>query len=209
MKKRYILIGFSVIILLISTSIAETEERINVQFLPDESTVKRFKFIENYSLNTLLVIGSKSPVQDVLSACDIASALGSLTMPYVETVYPEESVEFASIRITLVKTEITKEISLLKKPISRLDIELTPGDFENYNLLLVGGPKVNLLVHELQEEGKLPFNITAERPGPGKGYVMSIVDPYGTGKDILIVAGSDREGTREASLALFDLILEN
>ncbi|MFQ6051832.1 MAG: S-layer protein [Candidatus Hydrothermarchaeota archaeon] len=205
MKKGYLLIGFMIMVMATICN-AEMEK---VQFLPSESAVKKFDFIENYSLNSLVVVGSKSPALDVVSACDIASALGSLTVPYVETSYPEESFEYMNVVITLVKTEITKEISLLKTPISRLDTELTPEDFENYNLILVGGPKVNILVHELQEEGKLPFNITAEKPGPGKGAVMFLDNPYGTGKDVLIVAGSDREGTREASLALFNLILKN
>ncbi len=53
------------------------------------------------------------------------------------------------------------------------------------------------------------MEITYESPGPGKGLIMYVRDPYGTGKDVLIVAGSDREGTKKASLALFDILYNN
>ncbi len=59
-------------------------EKINVSeypdlyFLPNASSISDFRFIENEKLNVLVVIGSKAPAMDFVSATDISARLGSL-----------------------------------------------------------------------------------------------------------------------------------
>ncbi|MFQ6050213.1 MAG: S-layer protein [Candidatus Hydrothermarchaeota archaeon] len=92
----------------------------------------------------------------------------------------------------------------VKKPIVKLDTEVTSENKANYNLILVGGPNVNSLVRELDEAGKIPVDIAAAPSG--EGFLILLEDPWGTGMNVLIVAGPDREGTRKAMLELFDLL---
>lgn len=108
------------------------------------------------------------------------------------------------LSLSIVSGTVYQRVGVVK-PIVKLDTEVTSEDKANYNLILIGGPKVNLLVKELEGAGKLPVDISAAPPG--EGFLIFLEDPWGTGMDVLIVAGSDREGTRKAVLELLRLLL--
>ena len=96
----------------------------------------------------------------------------------------------------------------LPAALAKLDTEVTSGDKSGYTLVLVGGPKVNRLVNELQTTNKLTKTIGpgAAVSAKGAGVIELVSDAWGTGKYAVVVAGADRVGTAKASkvLASFD-----
>ena len=70
-----------------------------------------------------------------------------------------------------------------------------------YNVILVGGPVANTLVDSLVGEG---FSQVAWKTSKGEGEYL--VDVYGNGFHILIIAGADRDTTQSAVMALIQWI---
>lgn len=85
--------------------------------------------------------------------------------------------------------------------VAKLDTEVTAEDRKT-NLVLVGGPVANSLTKELVTNGKLTVEITNDKPGAGKGIVTVVDNAFTTGKVAVVVAGSDRSGTRAAAQLL-------
>lgn len=83
-------------------------------------------------------------------------------------------------------------------PIAKLDTEVSL-DTADKNLILVGGPVVNKLTKELQDAGKVA--IDNESPA-----MLVAVPDAANGNDVLVVAGGDRDKTREAAKALLEMI---
>ncbi len=92
----------------------------------------------------------------------------------------------------------------LPASLAKLDTEVTSGDKSAYALVLVGGPKVNRLVNELQTAGKLTKTIGAGGAvsAKGAGVLELVSDAWGTGKYAVVVAGADRAGTAKAAMVL-------
>ncbi|HIP15647.1 MAG TPA: S-layer protein, partial [Methanothermococcus okinawensis] len=102
-----------------------------------------------------------------------------------------EETEVSSTTLELKNIEAkSQEVVPVKTPVAKLDTEASL-DTNKY-LILVGGPVVNKLSEELQKEGKI--NITNDSPA-----TLQVVD-----NRILVVAGGDREKTREAALYLIE-----
>ncbi|WP_292461086.1 S-layer protein [Methanothermococcus sp.] len=79
-------------------------------------------------------------------------------------------------------------------PIAKLDTEVSL-DNADKNLILIGGPVVNKLTKELQDAGK----VSIDNSSPA---TLAVVENAANGHDVLVVAGGDREKTREAALDL-------
>lgn len=99
----------------------------------------------------------------------------------------------------------------LPATLAKLDSQVTAADKSTYTLVLVGGPKVNTLVNQLQTEGKLlkTIGITgddADITAKGMGVIELIGNAFVDGKYAVVVAGTDRTGTSNAGniLANFD-----
>ncbi len=71
----------------------------------------------------------------------------------------------------------------------------------NKDIILIGGPKVNKFVKELEDKGLLKVNITNKYPGNNIGVIQKIKNPYNGNSNIYILAGSNRWGTKAAILA--------
>ncbi|MHC1609876.1 MAG: S-layer protein [Candidatus Methanofastidiosia archaeon] len=86
----------------------------------------------------------------------------------------------------------------------KLDYEITPKLIEEHNLILIGGPAANTIVKTL-----VGSKYTSDEKWATSGGEMELLkDVYATGKDILIVAGKDREGTHLAACNLVEMLLE-
>ncbi len=83
----------------------------------------------------------------------------------------------------------------LTAPIAKLDTEIGSLDKADKNLVLVGGPVANKLTKELVDMGKLQLNNTSPA-------TIALIKGVANGHDVIVVAGGDREKTREAALAL-------
>lgn len=129
-----------------------------------------------------IVVGANTPApaMDGLSASLIAGKIG--TMAFKE--------ERSGFKVVL-------------SHLTYLDTEVTNDTKKWYNLILIGGPVANSLSKEVFD--KMEIKITNDYPGPGNGVVQLIKDPFGYGKDVLVIAGSDRNGTLEAAKFWVDM----
>jgi len=94
-------------------------------------------------------------------------------------------------------TKVYKEID--PESLVKLD-EVIDAEMKNtYNLVLIGGPVANALVQELVDLAKTTFE---QWENATDGDLEVIEDAYAVGKDVLIVAGSDRDATAAAALDL-------
>ncbi|MFH1520601.1 MAG: helix-turn-helix domain-containing protein [Candidatus Micrarchaeota archaeon] len=95
-------------------------------------------------------------------------------------------------------------------PMYKLDTQTTERD-RTGNLVLAGGPKVNILVAEVN--GKLPIRFTSDNAelystitskaySGNIGVVELIKSPFDSSKKILVIGGLNQNGTRAAVLAL-------
>ncbi len=105
-------------------------------------------------------------------------------------------------RASVLNTEITlkgiKAKSIepvsLEAPITKLDTEVSL-DTADKNLVLVGGPVANKLTKELVDAGKLALDNNSPA-------TIALLKGEANGHDVIVVAGGDREKTREAALEL-------
>ncbi|MGD2250667.1 MAG: S-layer protein [Candidatus Methanofastidiosia archaeon] len=93
------------------------------------------------------------------------------------------------------------QVDIDETELVKLDIEIDSLDKQNFNLILIGGPVANQLSKELED-----LSIPPDDGSPVDWMYTSIegdfklyTDPYGTGKDVLMVAGADRDATRAAA----------
>ncbi len=93
------------------------------------------------------------------------------------------------------------QVDIDETELVKLDIEIETLDKQNFNLILIGGPVANQLSKELED-----LLITPDDGSPVDWMYTSVegdfklyTDPYGTGKDVLMVAGADRDATRAAA----------
>jgi hypothetical protein len=68
------------------------------------------------------------------------------------------------------------------------------------DLILIGGPVSNKVTENIQNS--LSVEVTNDYPGEGKGVIQTITNPNNAESTILVLAGSDREGTKACVLAL-------
>ena len=108
---------------------------------------------------------------------------GDIVLTKVEELAPTKSTTYVDIDpTTLVALDI--------------DVENDPDLKSQYNLVLVGGPVANALVQELVDLGFTTFDEWDTSSGDSKLFE----DVYAFGKDVLVIAGSDRAATAKAAL---------
>ena len=95
------------------------------------------------------------------------------------------------------------------------DDEIEESHKKNYNLILVGGPSppcgktdpANKITYELVEKGIVKEEYWITDNGSKKGFIY-FKDPWGYGKDVIVVAGSDREYTYITGEELIEILSE-
>ncbi len=103
----------------------------------------------------------------------------------------------AEVRLKDILADAQQAVKLTA-PIAKLDSEVSL-DTADKNLILVGGPVVNALTKELVDAGKVA--IDNESPA-----MLVAVPDAANGNDVLVVAGGDRDKTREAAKELLEMI---
>ena len=97
-------------------------------------------------------------------------------------------------------------------PLYCLDTEAR-GELKHRNLILLGGPKVNTVVNEINEhlpiyfEGKtfgIHSRLSGKRYEENVGIVEVVENPFNKTKKILLAAGLNQASTRTAVLALIN-----
>jgi DNA-binding transcriptional ArsR family regulator len=103
----------------------------------------------------------------------------------------------------------------LKVPLYKLDTQVGPSDLEG-NLILIGGPKANMISYEVNEQLPIRFEYSAELSDwnivsslsrttyrdKNVGIICKCSSPFASGKEIFILAGKGFRGTRAAVLGL-------
>ncbi len=82
------------------------------------------------------------------------------------------------------------------------DGQMGPEEKSDYNLILIGGPIANDIVGELLALGITTIGTWTE----SEGEYIHYNDVFVTGKDVLVVAGKDREATTAAARMLLDMM---
>ncbi|AEH06990.1 S-layer family protein [Methanothermococcus okinawensis IH1] len=70
------------------------------------------------------------------------------------------------------------------------------------NFILIGGPVSNNITKKIENNLKIP--ITNSNPGKNRGVIQVIKNPYNPNYKIMVIAGSDRNGTKACILALLN-----
>lgn len=92
-----------------------------------------------------------------------------------------------------------KQAVPVKTPLGKLDTEITSSDKTTKNLILVGGPAVNILVRELADAGKTKTRDWYIEQGAGTAIIDLVENAFTSGKSALVVAGHSAEDTRAAT----------
>ena len=90
----------------------------------------------------------------------------------------------------------TDEIVPIKTSVAKLDTEVTAADKNTKNLILVGGPAVNMLVKDLGDAGKSWTRDQYISAGEGTAIIQLVEDAFASGRSALIVAGHSADDTR-------------
>jgi S-layer protein (TIGR01564 family) len=83
--------------------------------------------------------------------------------------------------------------------IVKLAGEVTDADVAYYNLVLIGGPFANILVRKLVDAGREPDDGSDSSWMAVFGDFKLYSNGFGGSRDVLVVAGPDREETRKAA----------
>lgn len=92
----------------------------------------------------------------------------------------------------------------IKTAVGKLDSEITSAEKTTKNLVLVGGPAVNMLVAELATATKTKDVAWYREQGAGTAIVDLVDDAFTTGKVAMVVAGYEADDTRAAAKILQD-----
>ena len=76
--------------------------------------------------------------------------------------------------------------------------EMSPAQYIEHHVLLLGGEAENALIEELQESQLLSRALTGSYPGPGRGVLTVICSPFAFNRDVLCIFGPDAIGIRAA-----------
>ncbi|XRP96277.1 S-layer protein [Methanocaldococcus sp. 16A] len=109
----------------------------------------------------------------------------------------ETSVLNTDIKLKGIKADAVEPCTLTA-PIAKLDTEVSLNTADK-NLVLVGGPVANKLTKELVDAGKLSLDNTSPA-------TIAVLPGEANGHDVVVVAGGDREKTREAALELIKML---
>jgi DNA-binding transcriptional ArsR family regulator len=95
-------------------------------------------------------------------------------------------------------------------PLYRLDVRLD-SEMRKRNLIVAGGPKVNTLVHEINNDLPISFDeknfivhssISGKKYEENVGVIELIKNPYNADAKILLIGGLNHHGTRAAVIAI-------
>ena len=75
------------------------------------------------------------------------------------------------------------------------------------DLILIGGPVSNNITKKIENNLEIP--ITNENPGKNREVIQIIKNPYNPDYKIMVIAGSDRNGTKACVLALLNGMYKN
>jgi DNA-binding transcriptional ArsR family regulator len=144
-------------------------------------------FIKNGKLDTIIVVGSPNPHGEYGAQASDGSV----------------AIDFALYLGSFLDSV---------KPNYRLDTEMREEDLKN-NLILIGGPKANILIDKIN--AKLPvyfdvkheFNIVSTfsktvYSGDDIGMVVKMKNPFDKTKEVLVLSGRRFKGTRAAVLSI-------
>lgn len=163
-----------------------------------KTKVKELKFfhpfIENGKLNATIIVGSPDP----------HGKFGA-----------QASDGYAAIDLALFLGHLTNDSAV---PNYKLDTEIVNSDLKK-NLILVGGPKANIIVEKFNKELPVYFDFHREWNIVSQlskavyneddvGMIAKIKNPFAKEKQILLISGKRFKGTRAATLAIFKYLRE-
>jgi len=151
-------------------------------------------FIDNGKFNATIIVGSPDPHGKFAS---------------------QASDGYAAIDLALFIGHLTNDSIV---PNYKLDTEITNSDLKK-NLILVGGPKANIIVEKFNKDLPVYFDFHREWNIVSQlsknvyneddvGLIAKIKNPFAKNKEILIISGKRFKGTKAATLAIFKNLKE-
>jgi hypothetical protein len=151
-------------------------------------------FIDKGKLNATIVVGSPDPHGKFAA---------------------QASDGYGAIDLALFLGSLTSESIV---PNYKLDTEMEDADLKK-NLILVGGPKANIIVEKFNKELPVYFDFHREWNIVSQlsknvyneddvGLIAKIRNPFAKNKEILIISGKRFKGTKAAALAIFKYLKE-
>ena len=109
----------------------------------------------------------------------------------------------------------------MKEPVYKLDTQVTENDLKK-NLILIGGPKINIITERINEKLPIYFQYSEETldwalvskisknvyHDKYTGMIARIPNPFAKGKEIIVFAGKGFSGSKAAVLAFTQHIRE-
>jgi hypothetical protein len=144
-------------------------------------------------------------VDETLTGC-LTNSKGEEVLSFEVTDTDHKDLLVDSVRISQKKTVVSNStrhyIEIDTSKLAVTDTHVGPTEKSEYNLILIGGPVANDIVGEL-----LALGITSGGTwASSNGDVILYRDVFVTGKDVLVVAGKDREATTAAARMLLDIM---
>ena len=144
-------------------------------------------FIENGKLNAVIIVGSPNPHGEYGAQASDGSV----------------GIDFALYLGNFLDSV---------KPNYRLDTEIREEDLKN-NLILIGGPKANILIDKINTKLPIYFDVKHEfnivstfskaiYSGEDIGIIIKMKNPFDKKKEILLLSGKRFKGTRAAVIAV-------
>ncbi|RZN46141.1 S-layer protein [archaeon] len=140
----------------------------------------------------------------------VANGSGSISVPLFST----EETHYATMEVTdddtsdamisghirftrknIQETTTVQRVDIEPQDLAIKDTEITSDMKSEYNLILIGGPVANKVVQEIIALGLTSFETWATSVGEFQYYA----DVFVKGKDVIVVAGKDREATHDAA----------
>lgn len=145
-----------------------------------------FVINEDGAPKCLIIVGDNSANADVISASYLSQKLEECCWYYGATNGSEERIE----------------VQVNQEDIVRLESSLSTDQIETHNLILVGGPIASDMVMQLVEKGLTTIAFWESSDGDVIHYGNAFSDTH----EVIVVAGSDREKTTQAAIALINSV---
>ena len=143
----------------------------------------------------LTVSGCTSKVETELTLKDYPRLFKEDTMIVIGQ-YASEIEQESAADVAIKLKELTGN-----KPVIKRDTDVSLGDKADHNLIIVGMPNSNSLLSEVSQTTEAT-EVTSEHPGEDKGILEILKNPGNIEKVLLIVAGSNEQGVRAASILI-------
>jgi hypothetical protein len=149
----------------------------------------------------------KSEISTLNQTISPVSPIKELTLSDFPELFRENTVIVIGENATKIELECAYEIAKKLedltgvKPLVMSDTEISEKDKTDFNLIPIGTTDTNSILNEVYELTNAT-KVTKEYPGKNKGILEMMRNPWNSTRALLVVSGSDVNGTKASSIML-------